>query len=180
MADDDKPGTNLASNGVAVAALAAMGESIIFIVKRRLWICGRSSEATLQERTAPQTVVARLWQIPFAAVRKSLDKRGKQDPEQQCGQDPKPRKSAKHHWRKKVIETRLWSASPCRAVPIRKMSNVDAAHAMPCWPASNRLASFPKMRSILIISFGRSVLSTLLQRQLRSTNQQFCRLRFRG
>jgi hypothetical protein len=43
-----------------------------------------SADAPIEERTAPQTVDARLWQDPFAAIQKSLEKSGNQDPVQKC------------------------------------------------------------------------------------------------
>jgi hypothetical protein len=43
-----------------------------------------AAEAPIEERTAPQTVDARLWQDPFAAIQKSLEKSGNQDPVQKC------------------------------------------------------------------------------------------------
>jgi hypothetical protein len=46
------------------------------------------TEASFPERAAPQTIDARLWQDPFAAVAKRLDKLGKRDLEQQCQKKP--------------------------------------------------------------------------------------------
>jgi len=83
MADDNKPGSNLANSGVIVAALAAMGV-YYFHHEAPLVDLRPAADAPIEERTAPQTVDARLWQDPFAAIQKSLEKSGNQDPVQKC------------------------------------------------------------------------------------------------
>lgn len=67
MADDNKPGSNLANSGVIVAALAAMGV-YYFHHEAPLVDLRPAADAPIEERTAPQTVDARLWQDPFAAI----------------------------------------------------------------------------------------------------------------
>ncbi len=83
---DDKSGTNLASGSVIVAALAAMGAYYLHREAPLLDSRPAVTEASVepQVRVQEQTTDARLWQDPFAAVAKALDKEGKKDPEQRC------------------------------------------------------------------------------------------------
>jgi len=85
MADDNKSGTNLASSGAVVAALAAKG-LCDFHQEAPLVDLRPTAEATAtgKEYAAPQTVEARLWQDSYAAVDKSRDKSGELDSEQKC------------------------------------------------------------------------------------------------
>jgi hypothetical protein len=87
MANDDKSGTNLANGGAIIAAVAAMGV-YYFHHEAPLVDLRPAPEARMEEPAQPQTVEARLWQDPFAALEKSRDKAGKQDPEQQCRENP--------------------------------------------------------------------------------------------
>ncbi len=73
----------MANSGVIVAALAAMGV-YYFHHEAPLVDLRPAADAPIEERTAPQTVDARLWQDPFAAIQKSLEKSGNQDPVQKC------------------------------------------------------------------------------------------------
>jgi hypothetical protein len=88
MANDEKPGTNLASGSVIFVALVSTG---FYFFHREAPLLGSRpavTEASFPERAAPQTIDARLWQDPFAAVAKRLDKLGKRDLEQQCQKKP--------------------------------------------------------------------------------------------
>jgi hypothetical protein len=87
MAEGDKPGTNLANGSVIVAALAAMGV-YYFHREAPLLDIRPVAEAPIEEHAAPQTVEARLWQDPFAAVEKSRDKSDKREVEKQCQENP--------------------------------------------------------------------------------------------
>lgn len=84
MADDKQPGTNLASGSVIFVALLATGT---YLFHRDAPLVGSRpamTEASISERAAPQTIDARLWQDPFAAVTKTIDKLGKSERGQQC------------------------------------------------------------------------------------------------
>jgi hypothetical protein len=48
----------------------------------------RPTDQSIQEQAAPQTIDARLWQDPFAAVEKSRDKSDQRELEKQCQQNP--------------------------------------------------------------------------------------------
>src|SRR5208283_2467134 len=86
MADDNKPGSNLANSGIIVAALAAMG--VYYFHREAPLVDLRPADPISQEQAAPQTIDARLWQDPFAAVEKSRDKSEQRDLEKQCQQNP--------------------------------------------------------------------------------------------
>jgi hypothetical protein len=90
MADDNKPGSNLASSGAVVAALAAMG--VYYFHREAPLVDSRPTEMAvgIHEQATPQTIVARLWQDPFEAVEKSQDKLGKQATAQQCREQSNP------------------------------------------------------------------------------------------
>ena len=88
MANDEKPGTNLASGSVIFVALVATGTYLFHREAPLLGSRPAVTEASFPERAAPQTIDARLWQDPFAAVAKRLDKLGKRDLEQQCQKKP--------------------------------------------------------------------------------------------
>jgi hypothetical protein len=76
MASDDKqPGTNLASNSVILAAFVAAGTS--YFINHNAPLQGSRPamvEPQIHEMAPTQDIDARLWQDPFAAVAKSLDK----------------------------------------------------------------------------------------------------------
>ena len=84
MANDEKPGTNLASGSVIFVALVSTG--FYFFHREAPLLDSRPAETgvSIHEQAGPQTIVARLWQDPFEAVDKALDKPGKPDPNQQC------------------------------------------------------------------------------------------------
>ncbi len=86
MADDDKPGTNLASSGAVVAALAAIG--VYYFHREAPLVDLRPVDLSFQEHATSQTVDARLWQDPFAAVEKSRNKSDQRDLEKQCQDNP--------------------------------------------------------------------------------------------
>jgi membrane-bound lytic murein transglycosylase B len=78
MAEDGKQGTNLASGSVVLVALIAMGA---FVFHKDAPLTGSRpaiTEANVRERAKSQTVDARLWQDPFAAVAKAIDRLAKQ------------------------------------------------------------------------------------------------------
>ena len=89
MANDEKPGTNLASSSVILAALVATGT---YVFHREAPLLGSrpATEAGISEQAATQQqkIDPRLWQDPFAAVAKSRDKLRKEDREQQCQKRP--------------------------------------------------------------------------------------------
>jgi hypothetical protein len=84
MAEDGKPGTNLASGSVVLVALIATGA---FVFHKDAPLTGSRpaiTEATVREPAESQTVDARLWQDPFAAVAKAIDRLAKDERGQQC------------------------------------------------------------------------------------------------
>jgi hypothetical protein len=88
MADDNKSGS-LASSGAVVAALAAMGLYYFYREAPR----PVATDARIVYRGVSQTIDARLWQDPFAAVQKSIGGPGKRNSEEPCqaatsGDDP--------------------------------------------------------------------------------------------
>ena len=87
MADDNKPGTNLASGGVVVAALAALG--IYYFHHEAPLVDLRPVNSSIYEQAAPQTIDARLWQDPLAAVEKSRNKSDQGEREKQCQENPR-------------------------------------------------------------------------------------------
>jgi hypothetical protein len=87
MADDNKPGTNLASGGVVVAALAALG--IYYFHHEAPLVDLRPVDPSIYEQAAPQTIDARLWQDPLAAVEKSRNKSDQGEREKQCQENPR-------------------------------------------------------------------------------------------
>lgn len=97
MVNDDKSGTNLASGSVILVALVATGTYLIHREAPLLGSRPAVTEASFPERAAAQTIYARLWQDPFAAVAKQLDKLGKRDLEQQCQKKPSDELLATHH-----------------------------------------------------------------------------------
>jgi hypothetical protein len=86
MANDDKFGTNLASSSVIFVALLATGT--YFFRREAPLVDLRPTDQSIQEQAAPQTIDARLWQDPFAAVEKSRDKSDQRELEKQCLQNP--------------------------------------------------------------------------------------------
>lgn len=92
MAEDGKQGTNLTSSGIVLAALIATGAFVFH--KEAPLTASRpvSAEAVVQERAETQTVDARLWQDPFAAVAKATDKLSKDQQGQQCRNTSNPEK----------------------------------------------------------------------------------------
>lgn len=83
---DDKSGMNLTSGSAVVAALAAMG-LYYFHHEAPLVDLRPLAHANLEELATPQTVEARLWQDPFAAVEKARERSGKEDSDQ-CRDNP--------------------------------------------------------------------------------------------
>jgi hypothetical protein len=90
MASDDKqPGTNLASNSVILAAFVAAGTS--YFINHNAPLQGSRPamvEPQIHEMAPTQDIDARLWQDPFAAVAKSLDKFSDSEAKQQCRVKP--------------------------------------------------------------------------------------------
>ena len=89
MAEDGKQGTNLASGGVVLVAMIATGA---FVFHKDAPLTGSRpviTEASIHERAELQTVDARLWQDPFAAVAKEIDKLAKDEHGQLCGSSEK-------------------------------------------------------------------------------------------
>jgi hypothetical protein len=83
MANDEKPGTNLASGSVIVAALISTG--IYFSHREAPLVDTRpSAEAYLEEHAVPQQIEARLWQDPIGAVDESRQKSGAWEADQDC------------------------------------------------------------------------------------------------
>jgi hypothetical protein len=81
LADDGKPGSNLANGSIFIAVLATAG--IYFFNHQAPLVDLRpvATDARMQPQAPTRTVEARLWQDPIAAVEKSRDK---QNPQQQC------------------------------------------------------------------------------------------------
>ncbi|WGJ14839.1 hypothetical protein QEV83_00505 [Methylocapsa sp. D3K7] len=90
MADDSKPGTNLASSGIVVAALVATGA--YFFQREAPLLDSRPprTNASIEQlaRAQNQTIDARLWQDPLSAVAKAIDKSELRKLETQCKQHP--------------------------------------------------------------------------------------------
>lgn len=84
MANEEKSGTNFASGSVTVAALAAIGVYYFHHEAPLVDLRPTATDAKLQLQAPTYAVEARLWQDPVAAVEKSLDASGKQNPEQLC------------------------------------------------------------------------------------------------
>jgi hypothetical protein len=84
MADDNKPGTNLASSSAIVAALAAMGIYYFHSQAPLVDLRPAVTDTSIQQHAQRQAVEARLWQDPIAAVEKSRDESSEQDPDQRC------------------------------------------------------------------------------------------------
>jgi hypothetical protein len=87
MADDDKqPGTILAIAGVILVVLLAVAASLFNRESRLLSSRPAMVEASIPEPYAgqSQTIDARLWQDPFAAIARSLDKSSLRVLEKQC------------------------------------------------------------------------------------------------
>jgi hypothetical protein len=83
MANDEKPGTNLASGSVIFVALVSTG-FYFFHREAPLADMRPVAEARLEEHAAPQEVEARLWQDPIGAVDKSRERSGTSEAEQSC------------------------------------------------------------------------------------------------
>jgi hypothetical protein len=88
MANDDKSGTNLANGSVIFVAIVATGT--YFFHRKAPLLDSRPAvaEASISEPRAAQTIDARLWQDPFAAVAKALGKLRTGEVEQQCAKKP--------------------------------------------------------------------------------------------
>ena len=83
MANDDKPGTNLASGSVIFVALVSTG--FYFFHREAPLVDMRPiADARLEEQQGPQEVEARLWQDPIGAVEKFRDRSGTREAEQKC------------------------------------------------------------------------------------------------
>jgi hypothetical protein len=95
---DDKSGTNLASSSVVLVALVATGT--YFFHKEAPLVDLRPTDSSIQEQAVPQTIDARLWQDPFAAVEKSRDKSDQRELEKQCQQNP----SGNNHCKPSLLE----------------------------------------------------------------------------
>jgi hypothetical protein len=78
----------LASGSVIFVALVATGTYLFHREAPLLGSRPAVTEASFPERAAPQTIDARLWQDPFAAVAKWLDKLGKRELAQHCLNEP--------------------------------------------------------------------------------------------
>jgi hypothetical protein len=87
MANDDKSGTNVASGGVILLALVATGTYVFHRDAPLLGSRPAMTDASIHEQAEAQTVDARLWQDPFAAVAKVVEKLGNSDHGQQCLND---------------------------------------------------------------------------------------------
>lgn len=89
MANDEKPGTNLASGSVIMVALVSTG--FYFFHREAPLVDMRPlAEARLEEHAATQEIEARLWQDPIEAVDKSRDRSGTREVEQKCQASPRP------------------------------------------------------------------------------------------
>jgi hypothetical protein len=92
MASDDKqPGGNLASSSFFIAALVATGAYFIHHEAPLVGSRPAVTEINIQD-PGPihhKSVDARLWQDPFAALGKSLNKSARDDLEKQCEHHPK-------------------------------------------------------------------------------------------
>jgi hypothetical protein len=86
MAEDHSP-NSLANGGAVVAAIAALG-FFYFHHEAPLTDLRPTADQNVAAAAAPQTVEARLWQDPFAAIDRILDKSSKQNLEHQCKADP--------------------------------------------------------------------------------------------
>jgi hypothetical protein len=87
MANDEKPGPNLASGSVIFVALVSTG--FYFFHREAPLVDMRPlAEARLEEHAGPQEIEARLWQDPIGAVDKSRDRSGARDVEQKCLANP--------------------------------------------------------------------------------------------
>ena len=83
MANDEKPGTNLASGSVIFVALVSTG--FYFFHREAPLVDMRPiADARLEEQQAPQEIEARLWQDPIGAVEKFRDRSGTREAEQKC------------------------------------------------------------------------------------------------
>jgi hypothetical protein len=87
MANDEKPGTNLASGSVIFVALVSTG-FYFFHREAPLVDIRPVAEARLEGRAAPKGVEARLWQDPIGAVDKSREKPAVWEAEQRCQDNP--------------------------------------------------------------------------------------------
>jgi hypothetical protein len=89
MANDEKPGTNLASGSVIFVALVSTG--LYFFHREAPLVDMRPiTDARLEEQQAPQEIEARLWQDPIGAVEKFRDRSGTPEAEQKCQASPSP------------------------------------------------------------------------------------------
>jgi hypothetical protein len=89
MANDEKPGTNLASGSVIFVALISTG--FYFFHREAPLVDMRPiADARLEEQQAPQEIEARLWQDPIGAVEKFRDRSGTREAEQKCQTSPRP------------------------------------------------------------------------------------------
>ena len=83
MANDEKPGPNLASGSVIFVALVSTG--FYFFHREAPLVDMRPlAEAGLEEHAGPQEVETRLWQDPIGAVDKFRDRSGTWEAEQRC------------------------------------------------------------------------------------------------
>jgi len=88
MANDEKPGTNLASGSVIFVALVSTG-FYFFHREAPLVDLRPPAEARLEGHAAPQEIEARLWQDPIGAVDKSRGRTGAWEIEQKCQAIPR-------------------------------------------------------------------------------------------
>ena len=88
MASDGKqPGTNFASGGVVMAALVAAGTS--YFVSHEAPLQGlrpAMTEPQFHQAASSQDIEARLWQDPFAAVAKTIEK-AEPGKSERCGEN---------------------------------------------------------------------------------------------
>lgn len=84
MAEEGKQGTNLANGGVVLMALLATGALVFHKEAPLTGSRPPVAESSIRERVEAQTVDARLWQDPFAAIGKAVDKLAPDKHGQQC------------------------------------------------------------------------------------------------
>jgi len=151
MADDNKPGSNLANSGVIVAALAAMGV-YYFHHEAPLWTCGLLRMH--RSRSVPH------HKLSMHAYGKILSPRFRNLSKNQaikilCKNAREPSATtdvASHHWMRKT-KKRLCSPSPCRgSLSGRRERRRRTRYAV--LAGLNGLGSYRRTRATSIISFG--------------------------